>query len=576
MADEIQQAGVALPEDLSELTDKGLTSLKEKIQRRFQQINSKERLTPDDLQELGVLADQFDTVKAAESDRAAAQEQASQVRAELAARMEGESAEAESEAPTVGELNGEGEEAPQEDESPAEEGSEEQGDEESQEDGVEQVAIAASARPKGGARAVPRPGPSTEVKPTGQGTPYSIVAAAGIDRVQMGARLDRDALSVALHERARMLPDRKGRGDYGALVASIVTENPEHDIRGVRDDAKLREIFNAAHDLQSLTASGGWCSPSQTIYDFACDFESLPETVDLPTITADRGGLRYPTSPLLADVFADADSGFTWTEADDIAAAGPEGPTKPCFVIPCPDFEETRLQAQGICITAGNLTDRAYPELTNRYVDLVMTAHAHRMNNLKIQAMVGASSVVPISPTIADLSATEAVLGGLELIIATTRDAYFMGEGQVLEVVAPRWLRSVVRRDLARRAGVDFGQKTDADIAAFFSEIGARVQFVSDWQQLATDATGLADILTWPTTVDLLVYPAGAFTLLDGGSIDLGVIRDSTLNATNDYTAAWTEEFWAVIARCAATQLTVPLCPNGWTGAPNEIACPTA
>ena len=42
--------------------------------------------------------------------------------------------------------------------------------------------------------------------------------------------------------------------------------------------------------------------------------------------------------------------------------------------------------------------------------------------------------------------------------------------------------------------------------------------------------------------VILLLYAAGTFLHGNGMSLDLGVVRDSVLNETNDHTAAWSEE----------------------------------
>jgi hypothetical protein len=352
------------------------------------------------------------------------------------------------------------------------------------------------------------------------------------------------------------------------LVASIQNNDPRNNVSKITDDEGIRQAWATAHDVESMVASGGWCAPSETVYDFVCDYESMPESLNLPGITSTRGGLRYPVSPLLADVYNDVNSGFTWTEDDDIAAAEPGGPTKPCFVIPCPTFEEERLQAQGICVTAGNLTDRAYPELTSRYIDLVMTAHAHRMNALTVAKVVAASTLV--NPTEdADLGAAESLFGHSEFIVNRFRDAFFAGADFVMEGVLPRWTRAVVRRDIARRNGVEFDQVSNADIAAAFAEIGARVQFISNYQPLAA-----ADV-AYPATVEMLLYPAGAHTRLNGGSLDLGVVRDSTLNATNDFTAAWTEEFWQVVSRCVSYKTTVPICASGNTGAQTAFGCPT-
>lgn len=550
MDDETMAApGVAIPEDLSAVDDKGLASAKQKIMKAYERLDNKEKLTSEELTQMGALVEQIKAVRAEEAVRAEAQEAAKAQRAEYAAILKSEAAEAEAEAEveeteSIAEVVEIAPEATAEASAPA----------------VETIAAAVGAvRPVSASR--------TQVKD--RDGAISIVAAGARNASDT---LDRDGLSVALHDKARTLNDSRGTGER-VLVASIKMNSPKNDVSNVLADDEIRKVWSDAHNADSLVASGGWCAPSETIYDFVCDFEAMPEMVDLPSITSTRGGIRFPVSPSLGDVMDDVTSGFTWTEANDIAAATPGGPTKPCFKIPCPDFDEVRLQAQGICLTAGNLTDRAYPELTNRYVDLLTTAHAHRMNALTIAKMEAAS--IAVAPTVVDLSAAEAILAGIELQIVCARDHFFMAADAVLEVVLPRWARTVIRRDLARRSGVTFDQISNSDINTFFSEIGARVQFVSDWQ--STRSAGAFDgCLTLPASLKALVYPAGAHTRLDGGSIDLGVVRDSTLNATNDFTAAWTEEFWGVVTRCFSLVVTIPVCADGSAGALKTIACPTA
>lgn len=574
--------GVDLPEDLSTVDDRGLASLQEKITKAFTRLNDKEKVSAADLAEMGALSDQMDLVRAESTARETAQADAEAERTRLAAKMGGETTEDEPSEPaaTVAEVAPEAtEDAPEAEE---EETTEEEADVESPLEALAAAILNASSAKATGRKAtrtvgsLANKGAAARTRLRQPGSNITITAAAGIDRVQMGATLDREQLGKAMHEKARMLPDAKGNGQRH-LVASIEMNDVKNDARTAKGDTEIAALWAKATDSQSLVASGGWCSPSETVYDFACDFEAMPEMLDLPSITGNRGGLRYPTSPLLGDVLDDITSGFTWTEADDIAAAEPGGPTKPCYVIPCPEFDEVRLQAQGICVTAGNLMDRSWPENVQRNIDLVMTAHAHRMNSLRIAKVVAASTAV--APTVTDLSAAEAILASIELQIISARDQFFMSADQVLEVVLPRWTRTVIRRDLARRAGVTFNQVANSDITAFFTEIGARVQFVSDWQSMRYVPVApavYAGATTLPASVQALVYPAGSHVVLDGGSLDLGVVRDSTLNATNDFTAAWTEEFWNVVSRCFSLIVTIPICANGWTGAPNEIACPTA
>lgn len=574
-------AGVEIPADLTTLDERSLESLKGKVAKAFEKINVKDKVTAEELSDMGLLTEAMDAIRTAETAIAESHAEAANKRKELAQRMGVEDPEADPDAPKV-------EEVVDPDAAPADPAADPVEDPEKveEEQGAAQTvieALAASLRPeaRGAVRTSPRPVPAGRTKVADRNVGITITASSGIPKTDTGSRLDRDGLSIALHERARMMGDAKGDKSQGALVASITLDAPKTDLRGKMGDSDIQAKWDKAHDeysnrLMSHVASGGFCAPSETIYDFVCDFEAMPEVLDLPSVTGNRGGMRFPVSPLLGDVFDDVDSGFTWTEDDDIAAATPGGPTKPCFVIPCPDFDEVRLQAQGICVTAGNLTDRAYPELTNRYVDLVMTAHAHRMNGLTIAKVEANSSAVPsLTATTDDLSATEAVLGVVELQIARSRDQFFMSDDQVIEVVLPRWIKTVIRRDLARRAAVAFEQVDNATITSFFAEIGARVQFVSNWQTLRV-AGAYTGQVSLPVSVKALIYPSGAHTRLDGGSLDLGVVRDSTLNATNDYTAAWTEEFWQVISRCFSLVATIPICATGQTGLAHAIACPTA
>jgi hypothetical protein len=70
------------------------------------------------------------------------------------------------------------------------------------------------------------------------------------------------------------------------------------------------------------------------------------------------------------------------------------------------------------------------------------------------------------------------------------------------------------------------------------------VQLVSDWQVRASGQFGYSGgmMTAWPTTAKFMIYAAGTFLHGTGLSLDLGVIRDSVLNAENDFSAAWMEE----------------------------------
>jgi hypothetical protein len=66
-----------------------------------------------------------------------------------------------------------------------------------------------------------------------------------------------------------------------------------------------------------------------------------------------------------------------------------------------------------------------------------------------------------------------------------------------------------------------------------------------------TIQTAAGAIEQFPTTVVWYLFPEGFFQFLDAGRLDLGVVRDSTLDATNDY-ETFVETFEGVANRSFA------------------------
>lgn len=392
----------------------------------------------------------------------------------------------------------------------------------------------------------------------------SITASVDIPGVSQGGELSTlQSLGDAFSRKAKALPvSRTGSTDNGHTVA-VIRNQFDHTVDDRTSPAQVGELIEhliRPEAKEALLAAGGWCAPSEIRYDFfniACE-DGL---IDLPTFGVTRGGIRFPVSPSLADAigsnafggfavpFSNASVPFLWTEADDILTVT-GSPNKPCMRVPCPDFEEERLECYGICLTAGNLTDDAYPEATQNTLRLLMAAHAHAMNARLIALMVAQSSA-PITTGEFAGGGTPAtakpvfqqVLSGIDLGATDYRARYGMCADDILEVVAPYWLRSVIRADLAWRNGVDLLSVSDEQINAFFTDRNLRVQWVNDWQIRGASQFGNDTPMTaWPTTVDVMIYAAGTFLHGNGMSLDLGVIRDSVLNAENDFTAAWSEE----------------------------------
>jgi hypothetical protein len=212
--------------------------------------------------------------------------------------------------------------------------------------------------------------------------------------------------------------------------------------------------------------------------------------------------------------------------------------------VPCPDFDEERLEAYGYCLTAGNLTDDAYPEATQNTLQLLMAAHAHVINARLIALMLARStSATSITGGAATDAAAPRIYNAVGLAATDYRARYGMCIEDVLEVVLPYWVRDVIQADLAWKAGVELGDIPLSEVNRYFTARNIAVQWVNDWQVRGASQFGNATAMTaWPTTADFLIYAAGTFVHGNGMTLDLGVIRDSVLNETNDHTAAWSEE----------------------------------
>jgi hypothetical protein len=388
------------------------------------------------------------------------------------------------------------------------------------------------------------------------------VVTAGVDipGIARGGELTTlDSVVDAFHRRAKGMPvTRNMRNEQ--LVASLRNEF-EHTVDDRTSPSQVEDLLSymtGPEKQNALVAGGGWCAPSETRYEF---FQSgaADGLIDLPTIGITRGGIKFPVSPSLADAFganglapfavpfSNTSVPWLWTETDDINTV--TGSTnKPTLRVPCPTFSEARLECYGVTLTAGNLTDDAYPEATRNTLRLLLLAHAHAMNARIISTMVSLSTAAVTGGGFADANdVVTQTLGGIALSAVDYRARYGMSAGEVLEVVAPYWLLEVIRAGLSHRTGVGGGSEflavADSTIQSYFADRNVRVQFVNDWQVRGTGQFGNATAMTaWPTAVTVMVYSAGTFVLGNGLQLDLGVVRDSALNAENDFTAAWSEE----------------------------------
>lgn len=432
-----------------------------------------------------------------------------------------------------------------------------------------QPVVAAAPAPTPEPAPVTRPEPNVSIPAQARRPETLIATAANIPGFSAGTPLTVDQLAEAVANKGRTT---KGSSERYAVASIDKQIDDLFDLRGKSDFAIANILDEQANTpyVEALTASGGWCAPSETLYDLYENICANPALFSLPTFRANRGGVRWPIFEQID--FTDVVD-WIWTEADDIAATG----TKPCIRITCPEFQECRLDAHGVCVELGNFQDRAYPESVRWALNRVFYLHDRAESLRKLAAVIADADSATIAAT---FGAASAVVAALLLQVQAYRDRNGLCQSATVEAVAPAFLKEAIKADIARQdfGGVgNAGLVTDATIRAWFAASGVSIRFLDFWQSLDDAAPGP---LTWPTTTDILFYTPGTYVQFDGGTLDLGVTRDSVLNSTNDYNI-FTEDFYCIGRRGPrGVVVTIPICPSGETGGHNpssgEVVCPLA
>lgn len=369
-------------------------------------------------------------------------------------------------------------------------------------------------------------------------TPVTITAGADIPGFAPGAELPNlRAVAQGLLARKRGMGRTSGGDGEQHLVASFNTTFPEDRTLVSNDfDGNSTKVSNVISE-SALVAAGGLCAPVEVSWDiFGLGELGRPVRDSLAVFSADRGGIRFVTPPTLS--YLDGAVSL-WTLQDDIDAATPDlpNPVKPCIRVACGTEVTVYTDAIPLCLVFGNLGARAYPELVERHLELGMISHA-RFAETRLLTRIGALSTAVTSAS--QLGAARDIFVAVEQAAAAYRNRHRMSPDARLRVIFPEWFKNALRADLTKQIPGDGDGTTfalaDSTVNSWFAIRGIEVTWTLDGetgQILGSQAAGALN--SFPTNVVWYLFAEGTFLFLDGGTLDLGIVRDSTLNGTNDY-----------------------------------------
>jgi hypothetical protein len=423
------------------------------------------------------------------------------------------------------------------------------------------VAVTAAAQPyRHRPPAVPRRHQPIEVE---EGV--SLVASVGIEGINAGEKLDRDALAFAVSQALRSFVSTPPGFAQKVVIASARWDYPEErTLYGdsiQADDAKIRAIRGP----EALTAAGGWCAPSTIRYDVdAMGVTDRPVRDAFAGFNATRGGLRY--FPDISIAITDVSDGITHlTEEQDEGGTF----TKDCVVVECPVDSEVRADIIAACLQAGNLASIAFPELIAAYQDLLGVLAARTRDSLLLDAVFADAQTKTVVETTQTYSAFDGFIYNLLRLAAGYRSRHRLAASANLRSLAPAWLADLLVADLTARQFPSI----EAARAGVAAEIQRRTQVRVDWyldsrtgggQIMGAQGDG-SDILDFPDVAEVLLWPEGGILFIDQGELNIGLVRDSILNETNDV-RFFSETFEnAAVVAAEAFYGQFSLCPNGVT-----------
>jgi hypothetical protein len=389
--------------------------------------------------------------------------------------------------------------------------------------------------------------------------------AAGLGApFEAGTQLNRRDMGIFINE---MVKKNRVRPGQRAVIAAARYDYPSDRVLDETDgptnsqkiQAAIETIRDRARDT-ALVAAGALCAPLTPIYELpGVETADRPVRGALPSFQAIRGGVTVGAAPGMGTYVG----GVGHVTADDNEAGGTYA-AKECLTITCPEFNSVEVDSIYHCIEWDNLASRSYPELMSRIDELVRAEQARLADGFLLTRMAAQSTAVTGGAL--EPGAVWNLFGDIYKLAAGYRSRNRMAEGAPLQVLFPSWVIDLLALDIVRGAWDPF--KTRGQVTALLGNANISPTFYLDTSTTATaaqvfPAQAAGPIDEFPTTMEWFLFAPGTFLHLDAGMLELGVVRDSTLNATNDFQVFG--ETWenVVLVGHEAEVVTTTICPNG-------------
>jgi hypothetical protein len=382
---------------------------------------------------------------------------------------------------------------------------------------------------------------------TSQGPATTITAAAGGRPNPDGAEMTAAELYEAIDTARRS----SWGGDGQVVVASIYApQNPARHL-----SAQASGWANAAKAdtaAQPLVAAGGIAAPFTVDYSIdVLGVTDRPVKAALPQTTADRAGV-WVRRDIDANGAGPVSASGTWTLAND--ADADNATPKPIWEVPVNAAIQAEVEAVTLGLKFSNISSRFDPEATAANTRAAMIAHAKYADSKLLAKLYAACTATFTHPV--TLGAARDVLVMLDKTQAYYRDVHRLGGTVRLRTILPLWIRDLIRADMTRAmhtSNMEWLSMTNGAIDQWFENRNINVSWTLDGRaaiaasgsgntavpvmgaQAYAGLTGTNVVPGFADQVEFPLFAEGTFVFLDGGQLDVGIVRDQALVQKNRY-----------------------------------------
>lgn len=363
-------------------------------------------------------------------------------------------------------------------------------------------------------------------------------------------------------------------------VATLRVERPsELDVREGDDLAdtmrKIEAVTAAGKDpsrwteeQQAIVASGGWAAPAEPRYQIPnISSAARPVRDALPSLGVSRGSLTYVKAARLSSITTGgpSTSGAAISIWENSTDTTPGGSTKQRQTFAARSATTVALGAVVARGRFGNLQTRGFPEDVAHDIQLMAAAHARISEQRILDNLI---TLIAINVTQTGFFGTARDVRQV-LAQARAEMQYSERTKQPVRALINDAILEMAQQDVFFQAAsgeIANLLVSEAEVRAIIAASGVNVAYHMDvpsgGDYFRTNATG-ENLADYPDDFEIPIFFDGSALFLDGGELNLGIVRDSTLNNTNDYEMFYeTFEDVAYLGPYAKT-LTLTTCPNG-------------